>query len=227
MRTGGFGPGIARLKRWIDGGRARARCCPARMATDHRPGMLPDATGHRPALVRQPFMPHEPRLMIAEVLIHHLDVDALPVRAAAGGRRRAPRGRLPTWRGETLATDFLETASGAPVEVDGHDGRAGLSAAPAGSAGDRRQQRRASCSTATSCACSARPRAASASMPDCGYQASFDARHRPFRRLPAKPARRSRPTPPTTSRRCAWSSTPTGPPAAARVAVVRRARHGR
>ena len=37
-------------------------------------GMLPDADGRRPALERQPFMQHEERLMIAEVLIHHLDV---------------------------------------------------------------------------------------------------------------------------------------------------------
>lgn len=36
-------------------------------------GMLPDADGAYPALVRQPFMRHERRLLVAEVLIHHLD----------------------------------------------------------------------------------------------------------------------------------------------------------
>ena len=36
-------------------------------------GFLPGPDGLRPALVRQPFMRHEKRLLVAEVLIHHLD----------------------------------------------------------------------------------------------------------------------------------------------------------
>jgi predicted dehydrogenase len=36
-------------------------------------GLLPDAQGTRAALVRQPFFRHERRLLVAEVLIHHLD----------------------------------------------------------------------------------------------------------------------------------------------------------
>lgn len=36
-------------------------------------GTLKDANGQYPALVRQPFMRHETRMLVAEVLIHHLD----------------------------------------------------------------------------------------------------------------------------------------------------------
>ena len=36
-------------------------------------GLLPDANGDRPALVRQPFMAQMPRLIVLELLIHHLD----------------------------------------------------------------------------------------------------------------------------------------------------------
>jgi predicted dehydrogenase len=81
-------------------------------------GLLPDASGRRPSLERQPFMQHEERLMIAELLIHHLDV----MRYLCGELRvvgaRAAR-TVPDVRGETVAAVFLETASGAPVEVTG------------------------------------------------------------------------------------------------------------
>jgi predicted dehydrogenase len=81
-------------------------------------GFLPDASGRRPALERQPFMAHEPRLMIAEVLIHHLDT----MRYLCGTLRvvgaRASRA-LAEVAGESLAAIFLETAGGAPVSVIG------------------------------------------------------------------------------------------------------------
>src|SRR5260221_11740835 len=81
-------------------------------------GFLPDEAGTRFALVRQPFMQHEARVMIAEVLIHHLDVMRYlcgPLRVV--GARASHT--LADVRGETLATIFLETASGAPVVVNG------------------------------------------------------------------------------------------------------------
>ena len=85
-------------------------------------GLLPDASGRRPLLEREPYMQHEERLMIAEVLIHHLDVmrflcGELRVVAARGARtvpdvrrrdggrhlpgngvRRAGRGDAARWR---------------------------------------------------------------------------------------------------------------------------------
>ena len=81
-------------------------------------GFLPDASGRRPAFERQPFMAREARLMIAEVLIHHLDVMRFLCGALRVAGARAAR-TLPEVRGETVATVFLETASGAPVVVTG------------------------------------------------------------------------------------------------------------
>jgi D-apiose dehydrogenase len=111
-----FRPWYRELKRWIVAGDL-GEVLLARMAMITS-GLLPDASGQRPSLERQPFMQHEERLMIAEVLIHHLDV----MRYLCGelrvvGARAAHT--VPDVRGETLASIFLETASGAPVDVAG------------------------------------------------------------------------------------------------------------
>jgi predicted dehydrogenase len=111
-----FRPWYRELKRWIAAGEL-GDVILARMALISS-GMLPDACGRRPAFERQPFMQHEERLMIAEVLIHHLDV----MRFLCGELRvvgaRTAR-TLPDVRGETMAAIFMETTSGAPVEVMG------------------------------------------------------------------------------------------------------------
>ena len=81
-------------------------------------GLLPDATGKRPALERQPFMAHERRLAIAEVLIHHIDV----LRWLLGPLKllsARTAHKLAEVEGETLASLFLETAAGAPVTLIG------------------------------------------------------------------------------------------------------------
>lgn len=111
-----FRPWYRELKRWIAAGEL-GNVIFGRMAMISS-GMLPDASGRRPAFERQPFMQFEERLMIAEVLIHHLDV----MRFLCGelevvGARTAHT--LPDVRGETLAAIFMETATGAPVEVIG------------------------------------------------------------------------------------------------------------
>jgi predicted dehydrogenase len=67
-----FRPWYRELKRWIDAGEL-GDVVLARMSMINS-GFLPDAEGRRPAFVRQPFMQHETRLLIAETLIHHLDV---------------------------------------------------------------------------------------------------------------------------------------------------------
>ena len=111
-----FRPWYRELRRWIDD-RLLGDVLVARMATISS-GFLPDAAGRRPALERQPFMAHESRLMIAEVLIHHLDT----MRYLCGELRvigaRTAR-TLPDVRGETLADIFMETATGASVTVTG------------------------------------------------------------------------------------------------------------
>jgi predicted dehydrogenase len=81
-------------------------------------GLLPDESGRRPALERQPFMARETRFLIAEVLIHHLDV----VRWLVGPLRvidaRAAR-TVDGVTGETMASIYLESAKGMPVVVTG------------------------------------------------------------------------------------------------------------
>ena len=84
----------------------------------HSSEFLADANGRRPGLERQPFMARETRLMIAEVLIHHLDV----VRFLCGPLRVIEARTLHTDAdvvGETAATILLEMAGGRSVVVTG------------------------------------------------------------------------------------------------------------
>ncbi len=122
-----FRPWYRELKRWIAAGELGDLTL-ARMATISS-GLLPDASGHRPLLEREPYTQHEERLMIAEVLIHHLDVmrflcGELRVVAARSART------VPDVVGETVSAIFLETASGAPVEVTGSMAAAGYPPRP-------------------------------------------------------------------------------------------------
>jgi len=122
-----FRPWFRELKRWIIAGEL-GDVVLARMALISS-GLLSDASGRRPSLERQPFMQYEPELMIAEVLIHHLDV----MRFLCGELRvvaaRAARA-VPDVRGETVASIFLETRAGAPVEVTGTMGAPGYPPRP-------------------------------------------------------------------------------------------------
>jgi predicted dehydrogenase len=111
-----FRPWYRELKRWIAAGDL-GDVLLARMAIITS-GLLPDASGRRPSLERQPFMQHEERLMIAELLIHHLDVMRFLCGELSVVAARAAR-TIADVRGETLAAIFLETVSGAPVEVTG------------------------------------------------------------------------------------------------------------
>jgi len=117
-----FRPWYRTLKRWIAAGDL-GEILLARMAMINS-GFLPDGAGRRPSFVRQPFMQHEHRLMIAEVLIHHLDV----MRYLCGELRvvsaRAAQ-TLPDVAGDTVAAIFLETAAGTPIEVTGTMAAAG------------------------------------------------------------------------------------------------------
>jgi predicted dehydrogenase len=63
-------------------------------------GMIADADGARPALVRQPFFAGLDRLLVMEVLIHHIDtlrylLGPLTLAASAIGRS-TPRPARPT-----------------------------------------------------------------------------------------------------------------------------------
>ncbi|TMG82279.1 MAG: Gfo/Idh/MocA family oxidoreductase [Betaproteobacteria bacterium] len=122
-----FRPWYRELKRWIAAGEL-GEVLLARIAMISS-GMLPDESGRRPAFERQPFMQHEERLMIAEVLIHHLDVMRFLCGELSVVGARAAR-TIADVRGETVAAIFLETAAGAPVDVMGTMAAAGYPTRP-------------------------------------------------------------------------------------------------
>ncbi len=79
-------------------------------------GTVPDADGRLPALERQPFMRTEARMLVAEVLIHHLDTLRMllgPLTVEAASLTRT----CPDMRGEDGAVLHLRTADGAGVAV--------------------------------------------------------------------------------------------------------------
>jgi predicted dehydrogenase len=87
-------------------------------------GLLADATGARPALVRQPFMQGLTRMLVAEVLIHHLDtlrflLGPMEVVAARLGQSCADMA------GEDNALITLRTSGGAGVVLLGNLAAAG------------------------------------------------------------------------------------------------------
>jgi predicted dehydrogenase len=109
-----FRPNYRRLKQWLDAG----------WAGDIRQvrldflssGMLPDADGQRPALVRQPFLRGLPRMLVSEILIHHLDT----LRFLLGELELVSATLEHTndeITGEDVATIVLRTQGGAPVVV--------------------------------------------------------------------------------------------------------------
>jgi predicted dehydrogenase len=111
-----FRPWYRRMRTWLDEG-AVGDLLLGNMASISS-ALLPDATGKSPALVRQPFMAGEARLLIAESLIHEMDVVRWlmgPLRVVAA---RASRS-IDEVKGETLSAIFMETANGAPVIVTG------------------------------------------------------------------------------------------------------------
>jgi predicted dehydrogenase len=79
-------------------------------------GVLPGADGLRPALERQPFMRGEKRMLVAEVLIHHLDTLRMllgPLRVTAAGLSRS----YAEMAGEDGAVIQMKTERGGTVCV--------------------------------------------------------------------------------------------------------------
>lgn len=111
-----FRPYYRQAKAWLAAGLiGEVRSC--RLAAVSS-GLLPDPAGRRPALDRQPFLAREPRLIIAELLIHHLDVARWLLGPLRLKDTRIHRADVPVI-GETAADIRLETGSGAPVEIVG------------------------------------------------------------------------------------------------------------
>ncbi|MBM4313335.1 MAG: hypothetical protein FJ122_05370 [Deltaproteobacteria bacterium] len=84
----------------------------------YRSGYLPGPDGRRPAIDQWPAMLGEKRLLIAETLIHQLDVLRFLVGEMTVVACRAKRTDE-ALQGETMATLLLETQSGAPVVLAG------------------------------------------------------------------------------------------------------------
>ena len=136
--------------------------------------------------------------------------DALPLRRAARRGARANRTVL-RHRRRHPASIFLETAAGAPVIVSGHHGGRGLSAARPRPAGDHRQQGQRRVRRLDAAPRSAPGPAARPSTTTRVIRRASTASWR-ISSIASTAGRRSRPIPPTISRRCASSSTPIGPP---------------
>jgi predicted dehydrogenase len=120
-----FRPHYRQVKRWLEN--ATGDVQQFRLAV-RSSGLIPDETGNRPALSRQPFLATLERLVIGELLIHHLDVarwllGPLDVRAAAA------RGGLV--RGEHAATILLESRAAGIAAVEGNMAAPGYPVAPA------------------------------------------------------------------------------------------------
>lgn len=121
-----FRPYYEQMKAWIEEGllgRLTGVTISCRSS-----GLLPDASGKYPYIERQPYVRNEARLMIAEVLIHRLDVarwlcGPLHLIAACLGRS------CDAVVGETEATLLFETLDNhVAVVVDGNFGCAGYPA---------------------------------------------------------------------------------------------------
>lgn len=81
-------------------------------------GLVPDGQGKLPALARQPMLGEIPRLMIGEILVHHLDVACWlggPLTLDAARLRRD----VIAVRGESAATLLLHGEDAKTVVVDG------------------------------------------------------------------------------------------------------------
>jgi predicted dehydrogenase len=123
-----FRPYYRELKRWLDEG-VVGEVVSIRLDF-HSSGMIPGADGLRPAIVRQPFFRSERRLLVMEVLIHHLDT----LRSLFGefDLRSARLGRS---NEEIVGEDsailsLVRRDDGVPLAVSGNLGVHGAPAAP-------------------------------------------------------------------------------------------------
>jgi predicted dehydrogenase len=99
---------------WLQAG--RIGCVKQAQLTLLTSGVLPGPNGLRPTLERQPFMRREKRMLVAEVLIHHLDTLRMllgPLQVTAAGLSRS----FSEMAGEDGAVIQMKTGGGATVAV--------------------------------------------------------------------------------------------------------------
>ncbi|MCC7271380.1 MAG: Gfo/Idh/MocA family oxidoreductase [Alphaproteobacteria bacterium] len=116
-----FRPHYRLMRRWLDEGRiGRPRQAVMTILTS---GLLPGPDGRLPAIVRQPFMADVARMLLTEVMIHHVDalrflLGPLTLDGARLGKSTPPReaGGI---RGEDRAMLMMSTPEGAGVALIG------------------------------------------------------------------------------------------------------------
>jgi predicted dehydrogenase len=123
-----FRPYYRELKRWLDEG-VLGEVGAIRLQF-HSSGMIAGADGMRPALVRQPFFRREQRLLVMEVLIHHLDtlrflLGEFDLRAA-----RLARSNNEIVGEDSAALELSRRADGVPLTVSGNLAVQGAPPAP-------------------------------------------------------------------------------------------------
>lgn len=111
-----FRPHYRQIRRWLDEGRI-GEFRSAELQTTSS-GLLPDATGQLPALVRQPLLATLPRMMVAEVLVHHLDI-ARWLAGPARVERASMQHSVRQIAGESSARIVMTCAHGTRFEVVG------------------------------------------------------------------------------------------------------------
>jgi predicted dehydrogenase len=111
-----FRPHYRQTRAWIDAGRIGAvRSARMSLLTS---GLLPDETGKLPALERQPMLAGLERMLLMEVMIHHVDTLRFLLGPLALREARLDK-RCGQIRGEDRATLQLATADGVPVLLHG------------------------------------------------------------------------------------------------------------
>jgi predicted dehydrogenase len=111
-----FRPHYRRIRTWLADGRVgEVRSVVLTILTS---GLLPDATGALPALVRQPMLADLERMLLMEIMIHHVDTLRFLLGPLALEGARLGAG-CPAIRGEDRASLLLRDARGAAVALVG------------------------------------------------------------------------------------------------------------
>jgi predicted dehydrogenase len=111
-----FRPHYRRIAAWLGDGRVgQVRTVTMSLLTS---GLLPDASGRLPAIERQPMFATLERLLLMEVLIHHVDTLRFLLGPLALVGARLGKS-CPATRGEDRAALWLTTPSGAAVSLIG------------------------------------------------------------------------------------------------------------
>lgn len=109
-----FRPYIREMRRWIEQGEiGELTQCQFNLFNS---GFVADANGSMPAIIRQPFFEHLPRMLVMEILIHHIDALRYlfgPLSLSAAWTCKVSE-RI---QGEDGAAIFMRTRAEAPAAV--------------------------------------------------------------------------------------------------------------